>query len=66
LESVFTGIHPAGTLGVAHLITTEITSLYEQVGAGQFSTLVGVGYEPDANEPVNAQLLTPLYKHEKS
>ncbi|HEY5988446.1 MAG TPA: hypothetical protein VIV12_19020 [Streptosporangiaceae bacterium] len=66
MESIFTGIHPAGTLGVAHLITTEITSLYEQVGAGQFSTPVGVDYEPDANEPVNAQLLTPLHKHEKS
>jgi hypothetical protein len=66
LVMIFTGIHPAGTLGVVHLITTEITSLYEQVGAGQFSTLVGVDYEPDANEPVNVRLLTPLYKHEKS
>ena len=60
------GYPPSWVLGVVHLITTEITSLYEQVGAGQFSTPVGVDYEPDANDPVNAQLLMPLYKHEKS
>jgi hypothetical protein len=47
------------------LITTEINSLYEQVDAGQFSTLVGVDYSPDANEPVNVQLLTPLYRHQE-
>ncbi len=66
LVLIFTGIHPPGTLGVVHLITTEITNLYEQVGAGPFSALVGVEYKPDGNEPVNVQLLTPLYKHEKS
>jgi hypothetical protein len=65
LVMMFTGIHPPGTLGVVRLITTEISSLYEQVGAGRFSTLVGVEYEPDTNEPVNVQLLTPLYKHEE-
>jgi len=62
---VFTGIHPPGTLGVVHLITTEINSLYDQVGAGPFSTIVGVDYEPDANEPVSVELLTPLYRHEE-
>jgi hypothetical protein len=61
---IFTGIHPPGTLGVVHLITSEISSLFEQVGTGRFSTLVGVDYMPDANEPVNVQLLTPLYQHE--
>jgi hypothetical protein len=65
LVMIFTGIHPPGTLGVVHLITTEINSLYEQVDAGQFSTLVGVDYSPDANEPVNVQLLTPLYRHQE-
>jgi Sigma-70, region 4 len=65
LVMIFTGIHPPGTLGVVHLITTEINSLYEQVDAGQFSTLVGVDYTPDANEPVNVQLLTPLYRHQE-
>jgi hypothetical protein len=63
---IFTGIHPPGTLGVVHLITTEISRLYEEVGVGQFSSLVGVEYKPEDNEPVNVQLLTPLYKHEKS
>jgi hypothetical protein len=65
LVMIFTGIHPPGTLGVVHLIATEITSLYEQVGAGRFSTMVGVDYEPDTREPVNVELLTPLYKHEE-
>jgi hypothetical protein len=65
LAMVFTGIHPPGTLGVVHLITTEINSLYEQVDAGQFSTIVGVDYNPDTHEPVNVQLLTPLYKHQE-
>ncbi len=65
LVMVFTGIHPPGTLGVVHLITTEINSLYDQVGAGPFSTIVGVDYEPDANEPVSVELLTPLYRHEE-
>ena len=50
---------------MAHLITTEITSLYEQVGTGRFSTIVGVDYKPDTHEPVNVQLLAPLYKHEE-
>ena len=65
LVMIFTGIHPPGTLGVVHLITTEITSLYEQVGAGRFSTIMGVDYRPDTHEPVNVQLLAPLYKHEE-
>jgi hypothetical protein len=62
---IFTGIHPPGTLGVVHLITTEITSLYEQVGGTRFSTLVGVDYAPDTREPVSVELLTPLYTHEE-
>jgi hypothetical protein len=65
LVMIFTGIHPPGTLGVVHLITTEITSLYEQVGGTRFSTLVGVDYAPDTREPVSVELLTPLYTHEE-
>jgi hypothetical protein len=66
LVMIFTGIHPPGTLGVVHLITTEITGLYEQVGSGRFSTLVGVDYARDTREPVSVELLTPLYTHEES
>jgi hypothetical protein len=65
LVMVFTGIHPPGTLGVVQLITSEITSLYEQVGSGRFSTLVGVDYDPDTREPRSVELLTPLYAHEE-
>jgi hypothetical protein len=60
---IFTGIHPPGTLGVVHLLVSELTSLYEQVGSSLFSTLVGVDYDPATHEPVNVQLLTPLYVH---
>lgn len=66
LVMIFTGIYPPGTLGVVHLITTDIASLYRQVGAGQFSTLVGVEYDPDTREPADVQLLTPLYEHGKA
>ena len=66
LVMIFTGIHPPGTLGAVHLIITEITSLYQRVGAGQFSTLIGVQYDPNTREPVDVQLLTPLYEHEKA
>jgi hypothetical protein len=62
---IFTGIHPPGTLGVVHLLASKLTSLYEQVGTGEFSTLVGVDYDPASHEPVNVQLLTPLHAHTK-
>jgi hypothetical protein len=62
---VFTGIHPPGTLGVVQLLASELTRLYEQVGTGEFSTLVGVDYDPASHEPVSVQLLTPLYAHTK-
>ena len=62
---VFTGIHPPGTLGVVQLITSEITSLYEQVGSGRFSTLVGVDYDLATRAPRSVELLTPLYAHEE-
>lgn len=65
LVMIFTGIHPQGTLGVVHLITSEIENLYRQVGTERFSALVGVDYDPDTNEPVNVQLLTSLYGHDR-
>jgi hypothetical protein len=62
---VFTGIRPPGTLGVVRLLASELTNLYEQVGTGEFSTLVGVDHDPASHEPVSVQLLTPLYTHTK-
>ncbi|MER7587150.1 hypothetical protein ABTW72_06395 [Micromonospora sp. NPDC127501] len=59
---VFTGIHPPDSLGAVHLICTQISELYGQVGTGNFSVLVGTQYEPGTNEPRQVELLTPLYQ----
>jgi hypothetical protein len=60
---VFTGIHPQGTLGVVHLLTTELSTLWEEVKDNEFSVVVGVEYDSDSHEPVSVELLTPLYRH---
>lgn len=63
---VFTGIHPQGTLGVVDLLTSEIATLWGQVGENRFSTVVGVEYDPATGEPVRAELASPLYRHEET
>ncbi|MEV0582652.1 sigma-70 family RNA polymerase sigma factor [Nonomuraea sp. NPDC050310] len=63
---VFTGIHPQGTLGVVDLLTSEIATLWGQVGEERFSTVIGVEYDPATGEPVRAELASPLYRHEES
>ncbi|GAA4199002.1 sigma factor-like helix-turn-helix DNA-binding protein [Microbispora amethystogenes] len=62
---VFTGIHPQGTLGVVHLISTEINTLWGQVADRRFSCVVGVEYDPRTGEPVRAELASPLYRHDE-
>ncbi len=66
LVMAFTGVHPQGTLGVVHLITTEIGTLWGRVGTGRFSTIVGVTYDPNTHDPTHVELLTPLYSHEEA
>ncbi|WP_285695499.1 sigma-70 family RNA polymerase sigma factor [Actinomadura sp. NBRC 104412] len=58
------GIHPEGSLGVVNLLTTDIGSLWGQVGTECFSVVVGTEYDPDTHEPVRTELLTPLYRHD--
>ncbi|MDA0566861.1 sigma-70 family RNA polymerase sigma factor [Streptomonospora sp. S1-112] len=58
------GIHPAGSLGVAHWLTTDIATLWGQVGDGRFSVLIRTEYDPDTNEPVKTEMATPLYRHD--
>jgi hypothetical protein len=60
----FTGVHPPGTLGVVQLLAAEIGSLWEQAGADPFSVIVGVEHDPETSEPVRAELLTPVYRHQ--
>lgn len=61
----FTGIHPQGTLGVVHLLTSELSSLWEQLKDNNFSVVIGVKYDPHDHEPVEVEQLTPLYRHDK-
>lgn len=60
---VFTGVHPPGTLGVVALLTSDIGSLWGQVGTEPFSVVVGVDFDPETHEPGTTELLTPLYRH---
>lgn len=59
------GIHPPGSLGVAHLLATDISALWGQAGTGRFSVVVGTEYDPQSHEPVRTELLTPLYRHDQ-
>ena len=59
------GIHPEGSLGVVHLLTNEIGSLWGQVGTDRFSVVIGTEYDPDTHEPVRTELLTPIYRHDE-
>lgn len=60
------GVHPEGSLGVVHLLTTDIGSLWGQVGGDRFSVVVGTEYAPDTHEPVRTELLTPIYRHDEA
>ena len=59
------GTHTQGSLGVAHLLTTDIGSLWGQVGEKRFSVVVGTEYDPETHEPSHTELLTPLYRHDQ-
>jgi Sigma-70, region 4 len=61
---VFTGIHPQGSLGVVKLLIDRLNELYAQVKTDNFSALVGTTYDPDTHEPLDVELLTPLYRME--
>ncbi|MFB8403833.1 sigma-70 family RNA polymerase sigma factor [Streptomyces sp. NPDC055912] len=40
------GVHAVGSLGVAHYLTENLASLYEEVGNSPFSMVVGCDYAP--------------------
>jgi hypothetical protein len=63
---VFTGVHPPGTLGVVALLTSDIGSLWGQVGTQPFSVVIGADFDPATHEPVKTELLTPLYRHNEA
>jgi hypothetical protein len=51
--------------GVVHLLTTDIATLWGQVGSERFSVVVGTEYDPDSHEPVRTELRTSLYRHDE-
>ena len=59
------GIHTAGSLGVVQLLSSDLNTLWGQVGERHFSTLVSVEYDPATEEPQSVELLTPLYLHDE-
>jgi hypothetical protein len=58
------GVHPEGSRGVVHLLTTDIGSLWGQLGDSPFSVVVGTEYDPRTHEPIRTELLTPLYRRD--
>ena len=60
---VFTGIHPPGSLGVVHLLTTQLAELHRAARKGPFSVLVDVEYDEDTHEPTKVQPITPVHRH---
>ncbi|TQN33481.1 hypothetical protein FHX37_3501 [Haloactinospora alba] len=59
------GIHPAGSLGVAQWLTTDIATLWGQIGEQDFSVLIRTEYDSETNEPVKTEMATPLYRHDE-
>ena len=54
------GIHPQGSLGVAHLIATRLAELHRDTAGASFSVLVGTEYDPETGEPTQVSPLTPV------
>ncbi|MHB1430813.1 MAG: sigma-70 RNA polymerase sigma factor region 4 domain-containing protein [Streptosporangiaceae bacterium] len=59
------GIHPQGSLGVAQLLVTDISSLWGQAGDSQFSVVIGTDYDAETHEPLRTELASPLYRHDQ-
>jgi len=57
------GIHPQGSLGVAHLLATDISILWGRAAAERFSVVVATSYDPATHEPVTTSLASPVYRH---
>ncbi|ONM50668.1 hypothetical protein [Nocardia donostiensis] len=60
---VIDGLHPPGSLGAVRLLATRLATLHERAGTRRFSTLIGVRYDRGTGEPIDADLLTPVYRH---
>ncbi|MFC8530254.1 MULTISPECIES: hypothetical protein [Nocardia] len=61
---VIDGLHPPGSLGAVRLLATRLATLHERADSHLFSVLIAVKYERATGEPVDADLLTPVYRHD--
>jgi hypothetical protein len=61
---VIDGLHPPGSLGAVRLLATRLAGLHERAGSRRFSVLIAVRFERSTGEPIEAELLTPVYRHE--
>ncbi|MBH0775893.1 hypothetical protein [Nocardia bovistercoris] len=60
------GLHPPGSLGAIRLLATRLATLHERAANHLFSVLIAVRYDRATGEPVDADLLTPVYRHDSS
>ncbi|MEU7764507.1 hypothetical protein AB0B25_05215 [Nocardia sp. NPDC049190] len=58
------GMHPPGSLGAVRLLSTRLAALHERAGAHLFSVLVSCRFDRATGEPLEADLLTPVYRHD--
>jgi transcriptional regulator with XRE-family HTH domain len=54
---LFTGIHPAGTLGVIRLLTRDLAYLHDLTGQRNFSAVFRVEYDRLTAEPVSVTMI---------
>ena len=58
------GMHPPGSLGAIRLLATRLSTLHERAGTHLFSVLVACRFDRATGEPQEAELLTPVYRHD--
>ena len=59
------GIHAPGPAGVIHYLTSELATVYREVGLRRFSTLIESSFDPHTHRVVSSRRLTPLYEHDR-
>ncbi|MGY1948127.1 hypothetical protein [Nocardia asiatica] len=58
------GMHPPGSLGAIRLLATRLATLHERAGNYLFSVLISCRFDRATGEPLEADLLTPVYRHD--
>ncbi|WP_107659110.1 hypothetical protein [Nocardia suismassiliense] len=60
---IIDGMHPPGSLGAIRLLATRLATLHERASTHLFSVLVACRFDRATGEPLEAELLTPVYRH---